>query len=112
MALLAAVAGFTDFLSEPRIRALSDAWYRMVGNLAAVIVALINFALRYSQGAEAAIKPWGVVLSLVVVAILLFTGWKGWEMVYRHRVAVVDEPEQAASATDTPRSSPGHRRVA
>jgi hypothetical protein len=23
---------------------------------------------------------------LVVVCILLFTGWKGWEMVYRHRV--------------------------
>jgi uncharacterized membrane protein len=112
IALLAALAGFTDFLSEPRIRALSDAWYHMIGNLAAVIIALINFALRYSQGAEAAIKPWGLVLSLVVVAILLFTGWKGWEMVYRHRVAVVDAPEQAASATDTRRSGPGHRHVA
>jgi uncharacterized membrane protein len=27
-------------------------------------------------------------LSAVVVAILLFTGWKGWEMVYQHRVGV------------------------
>jgi uncharacterized membrane protein len=25
-----------------------------------------------------------------VVLILLFTGWKGWEMVYRHRVGVAD----------------------
>src|SRR4051794_34995513 len=97
MALLAALAGFIDFFGEARIRALSDAWYHMIGNLTAVAVALINFGLRYSQGAEAAIKPWGVVLSLVVVAILLFTGWKGWEMVYHHRVSVLDAPEQASS---------------
>ncbi|MEY9426423.1 putative membrane protein [Bradyrhizobium ottawaense] len=59
MALVAAVAGFTDFFSEPRIRRLNDAWYHMVGNLAAVVLALINFYLRYAQGAEAAIKPGG-----------------------------------------------------
>jgi uncharacterized membrane protein len=29
-------------------------------------------------------------MSLVVVLILLFTGWKGWEMVYKHRVGVAD----------------------
>jgi uncharacterized membrane protein len=113
MALLAALAGFADFLSEPRIRALSDAWYHMVGNLAAVIIAVINFALRYSKGAEAAIKPWGVVLSLIVVGILLFTGWKGWEMVYRHRVAVLDAPEKGTSAsTDTRRGGAGRRHAA
>ena len=66
----------------------------MIGNLTAVVVALANFALRYSQGAEAAIKPWGVVLSLVVVGILLFTGWKGWEMVYREHVGVSDVADQ------------------
>ena len=82
----------------------------MIGNLTAVIVALVNFALRYSQGAETAIKPWAVVLSLVVVGILLFTGSKGWEMVYRHRVAVLDAPEQAA--TDARRGGPGHRHAA
>ncbi|MCA0015551.1 DUF2231 domain-containing protein [Mesorhizobium sp. B292B1B] len=100
MALLAAIAGFIDFLSEPRIRALTDAWYHMVGNLTAVVLALINFYLRYSQGAEAAVRPWGVLLSLIVVCILLFTGWKGWEMVYRHHVAVLDAPTQP-SATPT-----------
>ena len=69
MALVAAAAGFSDFFSEPRIRRLNDAWYHMVGNLAAVVLALINFFLRYAQGAEVAIKPWGVVLSLVVVGM-------------------------------------------
>jgi len=31
-----------------------------------------------------------LILSLIVVCILLFTGWKGWELVYRHRVGVAD----------------------
>ena len=110
MALLAALAGFADFFSEPRIRALSDAWYHMIGNLTAVVAAVINFALRYSQGADVAIKPWGVALSLIIVCILLFTGWKGWEMVYRHRVAVLDSPEQAATDARPPNS--GKRRAA
>jgi len=92
MALLAAVAGFIDFFGERRIRALNDAWYHMLGNLTAVVVAVISFFLRYGGGAEAAIKPWGLVLSFVVVGILLFTGWKGWEMVYAHHVAVLDAP--------------------
>jgi uncharacterized membrane protein len=102
MALVAAVAGFTDFFSDARIRSLNDAWYHMVGNLAAVVLALINFYLRYTQGAEAAVKPWGVALSLIVVGILLFTGWKGWEMVYRHHVAVLDAPGQTSSEPVTP----------
>jgi hypothetical protein len=28
-----------------------------------------------------------------VVLILLYTGWRGWEMVYKHRVAIADEPQ-------------------
>jgi uncharacterized membrane protein len=30
-------------------------------------------------------------LSLVVVAILLFNGWMGWELAYKHRVGIADE---------------------
>ncbi|TIO79983.1 MAG: DUF2231 domain-containing protein, partial [Mesorhizobium sp.] len=48
---------------------------------------------RYAD-AEAAVVPVGLVLSLIVVLILLFTGWKGWGMVYRHHVGVADDPDQ------------------
>jgi uncharacterized membrane protein len=34
--------------------------------------------------------PTGIILSAIVVAILLFTGWKGRELVYRGRVGVAD----------------------
>jgi uncharacterized membrane protein len=107
MALVAALAGFTDFFSEPRIRALNDAWYHMLGNLTAVVIAIINFVLRYNEGADAAIRPWGWILSLVVVGILLFTGWKGWEMVYSHHVAVLDAPGQTSSEPELPRRDTG-----
>jgi uncharacterized membrane protein len=89
MAALAAVFGVIDFLGEPRIRALNDAWWHAGGNVLAVLIALYNWYMRYTTG-EAAILPTGLLLSLIVVCILLFTGWKGWNLVYRYRVAVAD----------------------
>jgi uncharacterized membrane protein len=94
MAALAAVAGLIDVLGEPRIQALRDAWYHAGGNVLAVLIELYNSYSRYSSG-EAAVLPTGLILSLIVVVILLFTGWKGWEMVYRHHVGVSDEDVQS-----------------
>ena len=87
MAALAALAGLTEVVGDVRIRNLSDAWLHAGGNVIAVLIELYNWYMRYQHGAEA-IVPTGLVLSLIVVLILLFTGWKGWEMVYRHRVGV------------------------
>jgi uncharacterized membrane protein len=90
MAALAAVAGLTDFMGDSRIRSLSAAWHHMLGNVLAVLLSLWNWYRRYQAG-DAAVVPTGLLISLVVVAILLYTGWRGWEMVYRHRVAVSDD---------------------
>ena len=90
MAALAAAAGLVDFLGESKIRALNDAWWHAGGNVLAVLIQLFNWFLRYQSG-EGAIVPIGLLLSLVVVCILLFTGWKGWNLVYLHRVGVSDE---------------------
>jgi uncharacterized membrane protein len=89
MAALAAVAGLTDFLSEKKIRNLNAAWWHGGGNIVAVLIALYNFYIRYENGAAMVSSP-GVILSALVVLILLFTGWKGWEMVYRHRVGIAE----------------------
>jgi uncharacterized membrane protein len=88
-ALLAALFGFTDFFGEPRIRNLSDAWLHMIGNLTAVLLALLNWYIRYRSGG-AGVLPWGIWLSLATVLLLFFNGWKGWTLIYRHRVAVAD----------------------
>jgi len=87
MAALAAVAGLIDVFGDDRIRNLSDAWLHAGGNVLAVLIELYNWYMRYQGGA---VVPTGVILSGVVVLILLYTGWKGWEMVYHHRVGVAD----------------------
>jgi uncharacterized membrane protein len=89
MAALAAVMGLTDVMGDSQIRNLPAVWLHAGGNIIAVLVELYNWSARFEHG-SAAIVPTGVVLSLIVVLILLFTGWKGWEMVYRHRVGVMD----------------------
>jgi uncharacterized membrane protein len=98
MAALAAVVGLIDVLGEPRIRALNDAWYHAGGNVLVVLIEAFNWYLRYASG-ETAVVPTGLILSLIVVCILLFTGWKGWEMVYHHRVGIADEKETARRET-------------
>ncbi|MGC1993295.1 MAG: DUF2231 domain-containing protein [Pseudolabrys sp.] len=62
----------------------------------------VRFWSRYTEGTSA-IVPKGLVLSLIVVCALLFTGWKGWEMVYRYRVGVADTIETREAAKDASR---------
>ena len=94
-ALLAAVAGFTDFLGDRRIRSLRRAWYHMIGNLLMVVLAIANFIVHTRDGA-AAVIPLGITLSAVTVLLLLFNGWMGGELVFRHRVGVRPADEGVA----------------
>jgi uncharacterized membrane protein len=89
MAAVAAVLGFIDFFGDERIRKASTAWYHMIGNLVAVLLSLANFVLR--MGGPANGYPAGMWISLVVVLLLLFNGWMGWELVYKHRVGVSEQ---------------------
>jgi uncharacterized membrane protein len=90
-ALLAAVLGFADFIGERLIRGLRQAWMHMIGNGLAVALEAVNFYLRSgTTDMHATVAPAGVTLSAVVVVMLLFNGWMGWEMVYRGHVGVAD----------------------
>jgi uncharacterized membrane protein len=89
MAGFAAVASLIDFASHRTIRSLKPAWPHVLGNVLAIALSLVN-AFVHSRDGYTAVVPEGVILSGVVVLILLFTGWMGWEMVYRHRVGVAN----------------------
>ena len=86
-AALAAVAGFTDFAANSAIRALRDAWLHLFANLTVVVIELISFCLRLSDRWIAG--GLGLGLSVVAVVLLLFSGWKGGELVFRHGVGQV-----------------------
>jgi uncharacterized membrane protein len=88
MAALAAVAGLTDYLGDQQLRGLGDALKHMLANVTAVVLEIVNFALRLRN--PDFIGSTGVWISAVVVLILLYSGWKGGNLVYRHGVGVHD----------------------
>lgn len=92
MAALAAVAGLIDVLGEPRIRALREVWRHAGGNVLLVLIQAYSWYARYTEG-TVAVMPKGLILSAVAVVLMLFTGWMGWQMVYRDHVGVSDEPD-------------------
>ena len=86
-AALAAVAGLTDFLGEKRIQG-ADAVKHMLANVTAVVLEVVNLVLRL--GNPDFIASTGVYISAVVVLILIYSGWKGGDLVYRHGMGVRD----------------------
>ena len=84
-AVLAALAGLTDFLGEKRIRG-GDAVKHMLANVTAVVLEVVNLLLR--RGHPDFIGSTGVYISLVVVLILLYSGWKGGDLVFKHGMGV------------------------
>ncbi|WGS17950.1 MULTISPECIES: DUF2231 domain-containing protein [unclassified Bradyrhizobium] len=89
LGVLAAIAGLIDFLGSRRIRELAPAWLHMVGNAVVLLLALFN-SFVHSRDAWTSVVPTGLVLSVLTVLVMLFTGWLGWEMVYRRHVGVAD----------------------
>jgi uncharacterized membrane protein len=84
---LAAIAGLVDFAGNRAIRAQRPAWPHVIGNVVAMLLSLVNIFV-HSRDGWTSVVPTGLVLSSLVVLILLFTGWMGGAMVYRHRVGV------------------------
>lgn len=89
MAGFAIIAGLVDFFGSRRIRSLRAAWLHGLGNGLVLVLSVIN-AFVHSRDGYTAVVPEGLILSGIVVLILLFTGWMGWAMVYRHRVGVAN----------------------
>jgi len=87
MAALAAVAGLTDFLGDKRIQG-ADAIKHMLANVTAVALELVNLVLRLKN--PDSIESPGIYLSGIVVLILVYSGWKGGDLVFRHGIGVRD----------------------
>ena len=89
LGVLAALAGLVDFLGNRLIRKQRPAWPHVLGNVVVLVLSFIN-ALVHSRDAWTSVVPTGLILSGVTVLVLLFTGWMGWSLVYRHRVGIVE----------------------
>ena len=88
MGALAAVAGLTDFVGDKRIQG-ADAIKHAAANVTAVALEIVNLVLRLKN--PDSIGSTGVWISLVVVLILLYSGWMGGRLVYIHGIGVNDD---------------------
>jgi uncharacterized membrane protein len=88
MAALAATTGLIDFMGDDRIRRMSVAIQHMLANVTVVVVEIINLVTRLRN--DDGIGGLGVYLSAAAVLILLFSGWRGGDLVFRHGVGVRD----------------------
>ena len=88
--LVAAVVGMSDFLRIDRVRKRSAGWIHMTGNITAMVLTSINWALRWNN-VEGAIFPIGLIISTIVASLLAIGGWFGAELIYRHKVAVIGD---------------------
>jgi uncharacterized membrane protein len=85
---VAAAAGLADFFGNPEIRALHHARYHLAGNLAVLAIGAASLLLRGWVGEAEAVLPWGLLMSVALVALLGLTGWHGGEMVFGHGVGM------------------------
>jgi uncharacterized membrane protein len=93
ISVFAVAAGLIDFIGDPRIRELRAAWVHLIGNVLVLVLSIFN-ELIHTRDAYTSVVPTGLTLSVLVVLILLVTGWNGWSMVYRHGVGVLRDPRQ------------------
>lgn len=113
MGMLAGIAGFIDFASKRQIREIPAAKAHSVGNTVVLALAFVSLLLRIGD-VEDAIMPWGLILSLITVGILSFTGWLGGELSYRHKIGVLGSERRnvkAPSSGTERRRGPSDRRA-
>jgi len=76
---LAMLAGLVLILEVAVHRVPHIDWKRFLGFTVAAALSVLN-ALVHSRDAYAAVAPQGLELSLIVAAILVTLGWRGWSV--------------------------------
>jgi uncharacterized membrane protein len=96
-ALLAAVFGFVDWFAMPMSPAGKRlATIHMVCNLVAVALFALSWWLRHDT--VDATPTSAVAANVVAFLILGVSGWIGGDMVYKHKLAVVENADPEATA--------------
>lgn len=88
---LAALAGMLDFLLTPVIRRFMGSWSHFIAGIMALAIAGGNLVWRWDDPV-ASLWPWGLVLSLLNVAVVMLAGWLGGKLVFDHNIGVAPAP--------------------
>ncbi len=86
----AGLAGTIELLLIPGVRRRGVSWSHFVAAITLISVAFTNWFLRLA-GPEELILPWGLMLSLLGAVLVGIAGWLGANLVFDHRIGIVDE---------------------
>lgn len=78
-------SGTAELLFVPGIRARAPAWTHFIIAVTALALMGTNWGHRLS-GYEAAVLPWGIVLSTLSVLVVIVTGWHGGKLVFDYNL--------------------------
>jgi len=97
MGVLAGIAGTAELLAGPGIRRRAESWTHAVAAMMLLATIGANWGYRLVDP-QAAILPWGMILSLGGLVFVGFAGWHGGKLVFEHQIGVMieeeDEPEE------------------
>jgi uncharacterized membrane protein len=91
MGTLAAVAGLIAFVTTSRVRSLAAGWVHFLWNSTAILLSVWILLYRMGGDPGVTVVPFGIILSAVVIAIFLVTGWLGGELTFRHCIGMIDD---------------------
>ena len=87
LGVLAGIAGTVELLMVPGIRARASSWTHFV--IAVMLLSVLGANWGYRLGGyEAAVLPYGILLSAFAAAFTGFTGWHGGKLVFEYHVGV------------------------
>jgi len=88
--LAAGLAGTIELLIIPGVRRRGASWSHFVAAITLISVAFTNWFLRLADPTEM-ILPWGLTLTLLGAVLTGMAGWLGGNLVFEHRIGVVEE---------------------
>ena len=109
-ALLAACAGFADFVTMRLVRRHVSSWNHFLCGVLVISLAGANLLLRLADPIAGAL-PWGLLLSLLILPLVAVTGWLGGTLTFRHSIGTfhksIDDPPRARRASLRGRNDAG-----
>ena len=85
LGLLAAAIGAIDFFTVARARSHVAGWSHFVSAIVLLALAAANLQQRWLDH-EAAVLPWGLVLSAAMALVVVVTGWLGGTLSFGHAI--------------------------
>jgi uncharacterized membrane protein len=101
MGVLSAIAGTAELLAGPGIRRRPESWTHAVAAMMLLATVGANWGLRLDDP-QAAILPWGMVLSFGGLVFVGLAGWHGGKLVFEHQMGVMIGEEEEVEEEPEP----------